>query len=175
MDKKTEGILQILFAAAMAAAVLYFSRDIEALAQYGYLGAFLIAMLGSATIFFPAPGWAAVIALSASLNPAVLGLVAGIGSAIGELTGYVAGDGARDILNSRVNETKEIEALVRGYGAAGIFALAFIPNPLFDAAGLVAGGLKIPWWRFLLACAAGRVLRYVLLALVGNFTLGLIG
>jgi membrane protein YqaA with SNARE-associated domain len=57
---------------------------------------------------------------------------------------------------------------------AAIFALAFIPNPLFDIAGVIAGGLKIAWWRFLVSCAAGRILRYVLLAAIGGFTLHLL-
>jgi len=174
MDKKVGGALHILFAVAVVAAVLYFSSDISSLAQYGYTGAFVIALLSAATLFFPAPGWAAVIALGSVLNPVLLGIVAGVGSAICELTGYVAGEGAREILNSRIKETKKIEELVKKYDVAGIFVLAFIPNPIFDVAGIVAGSLKIPWWHYLLACAAGRVLRYVLLALLGNFTLGLI-
>jgi len=174
MDKKTEGILQIIFAIAMVAAVVYFSKDIENLSTYGYGGAFLIALLSSATILFPAPGWAAVIALSTVLNPVLLGIVTGIGSAIGELTGYLAGEGVRDILNDRVKESKKVEEVVRRYGAAGVFVLAFIPNPIFDVAGIAAGGLKIPWWQFLISCAAGRVLRYVLLAMLGNFVLGLV-
>jgi membrane protein YqaA with SNARE-associated domain len=57
---------------------------------------------------------------------------------------------------------------------AAIFVLAFIPNPLFDIAGIIAGGLKIPWWRYLTACVTGRILRYVLLAMLGAFTLNLL-
>lgn len=174
MDKKTEGALLIIFAFVIAAAVFYFSRDIAALSAYGYAGAFFVAMLSSATIIFPAPGWAAVIAMSAYLDPVLLGMAAGTGAAIGELTGYVAGEGARDLLNSRVKETKNIEEFVRRYGMLAIFVLAFLPNPIFDIAGVVAGGMRMPWWRFLISCAAGRVLRYVLLAMLGAFTFGLI-
>ncbi|VVC04099.1 SNARE associated Golgi protein [Candidatus Bilamarchaeum dharawalense] len=174
MDRKIEGAAQIAFAIIVVAAVLYFSNDIEKLQTYGYLGAFLISMLSSATLFFPAPGWAAVIAMSSILDPVYLGIAAGLGSAIGELTGYVAGDGARDILNKNIRESKKIEEFVKKYDLAAIFFFAFIPNPLFDIAGIVAGGLKIPWWRYLIACAAGRVLRYTLLAAVGNFALAAI-
>ncbi|MCI0503883.1 VTT domain-containing protein [Candidatus Micrarchaeota archaeon] len=174
MEKKLEGIVEIVFAIAIGAAVLYFTKDIAALGAYGYLGAFLIAALSSATILFPAPGWAIVIAMSATLDPVLLGVVAGAGSAIGELTGYIAGDGVRDLMNSRIKETKKIQEFVEKFGMAGIFALAFLPNPLFDIAGVIAGGLKIPWWRYLISCAAGRVLRYILLALLGSFTLALL-
>ena len=173
MDKKIEGMLQIIFAIVIVVVVLYFSNQIESLREYGYLGAFLIALLSSATILFPAPGWAVVIAMSTFLNPILLGVIVGIGSAIGELTGYVAGDGARDILNNRIKETKRIEDIVKRYGVLAIFVLAFIPNPLFDVAGIVAGSLRIPWWHFLIACAAGRIVRYVLLAILGAVTIGL--
>ncbi|MFH0737631.1 MAG: VTT domain-containing protein [Candidatus Micrarchaeota archaeon] len=174
MDKKTEGALQIASATLIGAAVIYFSSDIASLGAYGYAGAFAIALLCNATIIFPAPGWAIVVALSGTLDPVLLGIVAGIGSAIGELTGFLAGDGVRDILGGRIKEMKRIEGLVEKYGDAGVFFLAFIPNPLFDVAGIAAGSLKIPWWRYLIACAGGRVLRYVLLALIGAFTLGMV-
>jgi len=174
MDKKLEGILQIAFAIAIVALVLYFSNDIQKFQEYGYIGVFLISLLSSATLFFPAPGWATVIAMSAFLNPVLLGVVAGIGSAIGELTGYVAGEGARDLLNKNIKESKKIEEIVRRYDMLGIFVFAFIPNPLFDVAGIVAGGLRIPWWKYIIACAAGRVIRYVLLAMVGQFSLGFV-
>ncbi len=174
MDKKFEGLLQIFVSILIVAGVLYFSKEISALGDYGYLGAFLIAALSSATIIFPAPGWAIIVAMSTSFNPILLGIFAGVGSAIGEITGYLAGDGVRDILNSRIKETKNIEEIIKKYDTWAIFALAFIPNPLFDVAGVIAGGLKMKWWKFLIACAAGRVLRYVMLALIGSFTIGLL-
>jgi len=174
MEKRLEGILEIASAILIAAAVIYFSDSILSLGAYGYGGAFLISLLSSATIIFPAPGWAAIVALSRTLDPVYLGIVAGIGSAIGELTGYLAGDGVRDLINNRIKETKSIEDVVRKYGAAGIFVFAFLPNPLFDVAGIVAGGLKLPWWQYLAACAAGRVIRYVLLAMIGAFSLSFI-
>jgi membrane protein YqaA with SNARE-associated domain len=170
---KREGLFQILLAVLIVLAVLLFSRDIEALTSYGYIGVFFIAMLSTATIIFPSPGWAALIAMSPFLDPVLLGIAAGIGAAVGEMTGFLAGDGAREILRNHVKESKGIEETVRKYGLWGIFVLSFVPNPLFDVAGLVAGGLKMQWWQFLLACAAGRVLRYVLVAIVGGFTLGL--
>ncbi len=168
MDKRLQGIAEIVAAIAIVLAVFYFSKEIEGLGAYGYLGAFLIALLSSATILIPAPGWAVVIALSRVLNPVAVGIVAGIGSAIGELTSYIAGDGIRDMIEGRLKETKDVENLVRSYDMLAIALLAFIPNPLFDIAGIVAGSLKIPWWRFVIACAAGRVARFVLLAVLSK-------
>ena len=174
MNSKLEGILQIAFSILLVAAILAFSNEIEALSVYGYVGAFLIALLGSATIVLPSPAFAAIIAMAGSLDPVMLGLVAGIGSGMGELTGYMAGHGGRNLINSHIKESKQIEKFVKKYDLAAIFLLSFIPNPLFDIAGLVAGGLKMHWVNFLSACILGRVIRYVLLALLGAFTLSLL-
>ncbi|MBU0591971.1 VTT domain-containing protein [Candidatus Micrarchaeota archaeon] len=175
MDKKLEGAVQLAFAILIVTAVLYFSGDIENLKQYGYFGIFFITMLSSATLFFPAPGWATVIAMSAFLDPVIVGIVAGIGSGIGEMTGYVAGKGVETMFGDRIKQVNDIKKIVKKYGTPAIFVLSFIPNPLFDIAGIVAGGLKIPLWQFLTACILGRVIRYVLLALLGAFTIHLLG
>lgn len=174
MEQRTEGALQIISAILIVVAVIYFSNDIEKLTTYGYLGVFLIALLSTATIIFPSPGWAAVIAISPFLDPLMLGIAAGTGSAIGEMTGFMAGDGARAMLDDKIKEAKRIKEWVKRYDVLGIFVLAFLPNPLFDIAGIVAGGLKIPWYRFLISCALGRVLRYGLLAMLGAFTASMI-
>lgn len=171
MDKKTEGIAQIVLAVLVIAAAIYLSAQSEALRPYGYAGIFLISMLSAATIFFPAPGWATVIAMSATLDPYMVGIAAGLGAALGELTGFVAGDGARDILDGRKKDLERFEEIVRKYDFAGIFVLAFIPNPLFDIAGIVAGSLKMHWVKFIVACALGRILRYVLLAYIGAWAI----
>jgi len=173
MDKKLEGACNILLVIVIILAVLYVSDDIERFASYGYAGVFIIAMLSTATVIFPSPAWGAVIIVSIYLDPVLVGIVAGIGAAIGELTGYIAGKGARKMLKNHIKESRKIEEFVKKYGMWGIFGLSFIPNPLFDIAGLVAGGLKMKWWRFLISCAAGRILRYVFLAMVGALTLEL--
>ena len=49
---------------------------------------------------------------------------------------------------------------MRRRGTLAIFLLAAIPNPIFDVGGMIAGALKMAWWKFLLACAAGKILRF---------------
>ena len=174
MEKKVKGEIELAISIIVVIAIFLLSDQIAGLKEYGLLGAFFIALLGSATIILPTPAAAAIIAMSGSFDPIALGIVAGLGSGIGELTGYFAGDGARKLLNDRIKESKNVEETVKKYGLPGIFVLAFIPNPLFDAAGLVAGGLKIHWLQFLVACVLGRVLRYVIFALIGMFAINLI-
>ena len=159
---------------AVIAISIYFSYSSENFRNYGYLGVFAISLISSATIFFPAPGWLTVIAMAKFLDPLLLGVVAGIGSGLGELTAYFAGDSVSQLLNDRAVELKKIEKTIAKYELFGIFFLAAIPNPLFDVAGIIAGSMKIPWQKFVVATIAGRIIRYVVLAFLGGAALSLL-
>lgn len=162
VDGRAKAIFQVLFGIAAAAAVLIFNSDIRALGDYGYAGVFLISALSSATLFIPAPGWAVVASMATILNPFLIGLAAGTGSAIGELTGYMVGDGAISLAHRKKFE--EYLALIRKNDALAIIFFSFLPNPFFDLAGIASGAAKVPVWRYLLFCALGRSARYILLA-----------
>ncbi|MDP2743805.1 MAG: hypothetical protein Q8P00_01910 [Dehalococcoidia bacterium] len=63
--------------------------------NYGYLGVFLISIATTLTIAIPLPGWTIVVEMGAVLNPALVGLLSGIGGTIGELNGYLLGYGGQ--------------------------------------------------------------------------------
>ncbi len=52
-------------------------------------------------------------------------------------------------------------------GGITIFVLSVIPNPFFDLAGIAAGTLRYPLWRFLLFCWLGKTLKTTLVAWAG--------
>ena len=60
---------------------------------------------------------------------------------------------------------------MRSYGGRTILVLAFIPNPLFDVAGMIAGILKMPLWKFLLFCWIGKTLKMFLFAYAGSLSI----
>jgi membrane protein YqaA with SNARE-associated domain len=135
---------------------------------WGYVGAFVISLIASATIILPAPGIAVVIAMGTALDPVLLGIVAGIGSAVGELSGYLAGASGRALIPSHQREQFErLHRLTDRYGALLLFALSAIPFPLFDFAGIIAGMLKIRIPVFLATVAAGKSIKYVIMILLG--------
>lgn len=137
------------------------------LAQYGYLGIFLINVLGSGSLFFPVPGLAfAFIGGGLHWNPLLVSLAGSAGSTIGELTGYLAGYSGQGIAQ-RSKHYASVEAWMRRYGDITVFIMALIPNPFFDAAGLAAGSLRFPVWRFLLAAFLGKFIKYLMISLVG--------
>jgi len=168
LDDKYKAVLQILAGIAIAALIFAFSDKIAELQEYGYIGVFFVSMFSAATIFIHAPDWAVVITMGGILNPYLVGIVAGIGSGIGEITGYLVGSGARELSDTKLGKYRDF---IKKYGVAAVFVLAFIPNPLFDVAGLVAGALNIRIWKFIIACILGRTLRYILLAYFGAWAL----
>jgi membrane protein DedA with SNARE-associated domain len=56
---------------------------------------------------------------------------------------------------------------MKKYGGITILVLAFIPNPLFDIAGMVAGALRMPLWKYLVFSWIGKVGKMLLFALGG--------
>ncbi len=60
------------------------------------------------------------------------------------------------------------------HGFLAILALALVPNPAFDAVGLLAGSLGYPPRRFWLACALGNSLKYIAFAYLGDVALWLV-
>ena len=87
-----------------------------------------------------------------------IGIVAGLGAALGELTGYMAGAGGKALIpQGRLYE--QLHRFMRRHGMLAIFLLAAIPNPIFDVGGLIAGALQMKGWKFLLAAALGKSIR----------------
>ena len=142
------------------------------LGRWGYVGAFIVSLVASATIVLPAPGLAIIIAMSPSLNPVLLGVVAGVGSAFGELTGYAAGAGGSFLIPpARQAQFERVRHLTSRYGALILGILAALPFPLFDFAGIVAGALRMRVGRFLLAVGIGKSIKYIILIMLSATSL----
>ena len=143
--------------------------DFAAFGDYGYLGLFIIVLLGNATVLVPAPAFVAAFAAGRSLNPWLVGVVSGVGAGLGETTGYLVGRAGRAAFGQNPRFIR-ITAAVERWGAYAVFFFAAIPNPLMDVAGMAAGVLQMPWWKYLVACCAGKIVRFTVLALIGNAT-----
>lgn len=142
-----------------------------AIGDYGYLGVFLITLLATGAVVAPVPYLAAIVIAGSFLNPLGVAVVAGVASAIGELTGYGAGRAGRLLLPD-TRWRRALERAMSRFGAVVVFAAALVPNPLFDAVGLTAGAARVPIFVFLLACFLGKTLRFWALAALGQPMLG---
>ena len=150
---------------------IYSIRDrVEDFAAYGYPGIFIIALMANATVFLPAPGVAVVFAMGSIFNPLGVALAAGTGGAIGELSGYLAGFSGQAIVE-RTQTYEKIYPWINRYGGWTILVLSAIPNPFFDIAGIAAGIAKMPFWKFLLFCLAGQVIKMAIFAYAGAYSI----
>ena len=163
-------ILVIVIVLAVTAGIFVFRDQVSNLQGYGYLGAFLISLVSSATIILPIPGLALIFALGDAYNPFLIGIAAGAGSALGEITGYMAGYSGQIVLKNNKTYLR-MEHWMKRRGSIVIFVLAFVPNPIFDLAGAAAGVLRYPLWKFLLVCFLGKTPKSILVALAGAWTL----
>ena len=137
--------------------------------RYAYVAIFLICLLSSFTIFFPAPGtilWLLLVKFL-ELNKVVAALVGSIGGSLGEITAYYVGYTGRAVIAPQYSQRYEIaEKWMKRYGGITIFFFAFTWFP-FDLAGIAAGALKYPLGKFLLFCFAGRLPRHIIEAYAG--------
>jgi membrane protein YqaA with SNARE-associated domain len=160
-------VVALLVAIAISVSVFVISDRVERFERYGYPGIFVLSLLSSATIIVPAPGLAVVSMMGSVLNPFAVGLCAGAGDALGELTGYLAGYSGRAIIEDQAQYERVVK-WTRKFGLWVILVLSIIPNPLFDLAGIAAGTLKIPVRHFLMVCWIGKTVKTIVFALGGR-------
>ncbi|MAG14754.1 MAG: hypothetical protein CL874_02585 [Dehalococcoidales bacterium] len=163
----------LLLVSIISIGVYYFYRQVpdrfEELAAYGYLGAFLISLILNATVILPVGNVLAISTLGAILPSAIMvGLAGGVGAAIGEITGYMAGYSGRGFVQkSRVYQN--VEGWVRRWGVPSLFIFSSIPF-IFDLAAIAAGALRFPFWKFFILCWLGRTMSYIIVAWIGTWS-----
>lgn len=152
---------------------------------FGYAGVFLANLASTATVFIPVPGLTAtgqtlINEQGAILNPFLVGLLGGLGMALGEVTAYAAGavgsemakegqlQAPRPIRGAVERVIRWVDWLMDRYAFATLLVLAAIPNPTFEFAGITAGAVRMNFWRFMAAVTIGKVMRGLLLAYLGN-------
>ncbi|MHA1821671.1 MAG: VTT domain-containing protein [Promethearchaeota archaeon] len=165
------GFLNINFGQWMANSMMYFYN------KYGwfgiYLGVFVISIFGNFTVIFPVPYTIALIVISAvvpGVNPILLGLVAGLGAAIGEVSAYYIGRGSQALLKDKDSIVRMHSYVDRGWAPILIFIFAATPLP-DDAFLIVLGIARYSIVKTLIWCYLGK---FVLCALVSALPIWLV-
>ncbi len=165
---------RLLPALAMAAvfilalwAMLTFMDTLSGLGNWSYLGVFIAEGGNAATFIIPTPAAAYTLTVGVFLNPFFVGLLGGIGATLGELTGYYVGrKGARVMEEGRL--LGRFKSVMARWTGLALFAFSVLPLPL-DMAGLWAGSVRYPVWRFLACIAPGKVIRVTATAAAGYY------
>jgi membrane protein YqaA with SNARE-associated domain len=144
--------------------------------QYGYLGIFLVSLLGSASIFFPIP-YTVVLFTVGSLekfNPILIAFASGLGSAVGEFSGYLLGLGGRKVISEKGKRNVEFLLKIFGrYGALAIFTFALTPLP-DDLLFIPLGVMRYGFIRAFIPAFLGKLCMSLIIVYSARFTIGII-
>ena len=91
------------------------------------------------------------------------------------MTAYYAGYlGKKIIITEATPGYEKLVAWMKRHGMLAVFLLSLQPILPFDIAGLISGAARIPLWKFVLPCWAGKFPKYLLGCYFGGAFLSLL-
>jgi len=170
------GIVGAVLTIVMAFAIIYYGEFVrQEMEGYSYLGAFLISILGGATIIVPVPMLAVVFALGGVMKYTwLVGLAAGLGEVVGALiiymTGYGGGKALYESKHGKIQAAYErLMSMMERRGSLTLFILASVINPFFYPAALAAGAMRFGLRRYFLICLLGKTIKSMTVVYAGYF------
>lgn len=146
----------------------FYGQLFSFLQAYGYVGAFLIAVIGSLIPFLPVPYLLPIVLMSKTLDPLILGIAAGVGGALGKMTSYALGRFGRRLLSDeRRRKMNSLGNAIGKYGALAVFLFALTPLPddiIYIPVGLTGLGLL----KFMIANMLGKIVLSWIVAYAGR-------
>jgi membrane protein YqaA with SNARE-associated domain len=162
---------------------------VEKLQDGGLWGLFIISLFAGSPIPIPTPSMILTFTLGSLLNPALVGLVSGMGNGIGNALVYWSGRGGLAFFKSFpvFNQTGEpssrigrffrklkisqwMERSNRGVMVT-VFLLSLYPNPVLTPMLIGMGASRFSFTKFSIAICAGKIAQSMILAYLGYFGL----
>jgi membrane protein DedA with SNARE-associated domain len=145
--------------------------------NYGYLGVFLISLVGALSIFVPIPVAVVIFTLGGLksggawvFEPVLIAVAAGLGSTVGEFSAYLVGLGGRKAIGERYK--RKMDVLVRvlkRWGMLVVFVFALTPLPddlIFIPLGVMRYGVS----RIFVAALSGKFVMNLIVAYAGRYS-----
>ncbi len=177
-------VVGILYPSLVSPFGVAYNFFLEASLVLGYPGAFIISFLGNATILFPFPyigvpfilgGIIDEVTSAFVFNPWIIGLVAGFGAMLGEMTSYLIGYGGGQLIDQE--QRNGFKEFIESHPKATpliIWFLAVTPIP-DDILILPLGAAKYSWWRVAIPQFIGKTMFMMAIAWAGRIGLEFIG
>ncbi|MCS7363814.1 MAG: VTT domain-containing protein [archaeon GB-1867-035] len=150
---------------------------IQIVVEHGYLGAFIVSVLGNLIPFIPIPYLVAIFYMAAYLpvEPVILGIISGIGGTVGKVIVYIFSFGSGKL----IGEEKEyriarLRQLLDKYGALAVFVFTITPSP-DDIVIIPLGLIRYSFFKFLIACLAGKIALSMFIAVFGKTFVNILG
>lgn len=142
--------------------------------QFGYFGVFLISLIGALSIIVPIPYTLVIYLLGSFLNPVFVAVSGGLGSALGEFSGYVFGYYGRAVLSEeRRRKMDYMMRVFHRYGFAAIFLFALTPLP-DDLLFIPLGIMRYRFVKAFIPALLGKMLMCFILAYSGYLSIGIV-
>jgi len=137
--------------------------------QFGYFGVFLVSLIGTVAIIIPIPYTLVILGLGiAGWDPLLLTIAGGLGSATGELAGYLVGYyGRRIISKERLRKMDYLLKLLGKYSPVALFFFALTPLP-DDLLFIPLGILRYNPIKAFIPTLLGKFLMCYILATFGS-------
>ena len=121
------------------------------------IGLLLTCFVMNSAVLLPSSSLLVVLEYSYVLNPISVIMVGAIGASLGELTGYMVGAEG----TSLVRRFKKVSNLTKfkEHSFLWVMLFAFIPFPVCDVAGIMAGSIRMNPFKFLLASFIGKAVK----------------
>jgi len=142
--------------------------------QYGYFGVFLISLIGSLSIVFPVPYALIIYLIGAFLDPLPVAIAGGLGSALGEVSGYILGYYGRAVISEE--RQKKMDFMLRifsRYGNPAIFIFALTPLP-DDLLFIPLGIMRYRFIKAFIPAVLGKFFMCLVLAIGGRLSIGVV-
>jgi membrane protein YqaA with SNARE-associated domain len=169
MEKKMAVTIVVVMIVVVAAIAGLFDWE-NYLLQYSYVGVFAISLVGAMSIIVPIPYTFIILTLGMEgMNPLLLTVAGGLGSGVGEFSGYILGYYGRSVISEK--QQRKMGYMIRifdRYGPITIFLFALTPLP-DDLLFIPLGMLRYKFIKAFIPSILGKTLMCAILAYGGQF------
>lgn len=165
--KKIINILGIIFVFIVIVVAFLYKQQIEKYAMGGYIGVLVSCFASTASILLPAPGIFVVIQYAQFLNSTLVVLLGGIGTASGELIGYLLGRTGKNVIDFHTDN--KVLRVFKKHPYIAIFVFSVLPLPLFDVIGIASGMAKVNVLKFWIVCVLGKIIKMAIYVLMFEY------
>ncbi|MHA2002478.1 MAG: VTT domain-containing protein [Candidatus Thorarchaeota archaeon] len=163
---------------------LMYSWLVDITLLIGYPGAFIVSFIGNATILLPFPyvgvpfilgGLRDLVSDVFAFDPWIVGMIAGLGAALGEMISYLIGYGGGSLIDE--DQKNGFRNFVLRYPKTTPIVLWFLAvTPIPDDVLLVPlGAAKYSWWKVFIPQLVGKTMFLATIAWSGRFGMDWIG
>jgi membrane protein DedA with SNARE-associated domain len=144
--------------------------------HYGYVGIFLISLLGATSIFVPIPSTVVIFILAGLrmggnwvFDPLLIAVFAGVGATVGEFSGYLIGLGGRKVIGEKYKKKMDVlMRLFKRFGPVVIFLFALTPLP-DDLIFIPLGMMRYSMLAAFIPALLGKFLSNLIVAYAGRY------